>query len=152
MIATQPPLVEILVLGGIVYFMVQGLFKNGVNTISTDDDSIQSVLGHGISVSKITMAMQVSNRQDPNSILHILDQLACTANTDSPVGLQGMIHQVALELLRKRQSIVASSTLYKHFNNISQAQKEYNTWSIDERSKFERETGTLFILFIIYHM
>ena len=48
---------------------------------------------------------------------------------------------MALELLRRKQSIVAASTKAKHFGDESKAQREFNNLSIKERGKFQRETG-----------
>lgn len=48
--------------------------------------------------------------------------------------------QVALELLRRKTSIVSASTQYKHFSDRTMASREYNTQSIQERGKFESET------------
>jgi len=144
---------EILVMGGIVYFIVQGLFKNTFmdSTNMDETDILDSVLGPGISLAKITVAIQVPHREDdPSNILHIIQQVASTTNTQSSVELQAMIHQVALTLLRKKQSIVASSTQYKHFTTLAEAQKVYNQWSIQERSKFERETGMYMYIYISF--
>lgn len=51
------------------------------------------------------------------------------------------VSSVALELLRRKQSIVAASTKAKHFGDESKAQREFNNLSIKERGKFQRETG-----------
>jgi uncharacterized membrane protein len=56
------------------------------------------------------------------------------------VGIQNLTSQVALELLRRKNSIVSASTKYKHFNDRSTALREFNSRSIKERSKFESET------------
>jgi uncharacterized membrane protein len=140
-VLAPPSPLEVLVIGGALYFMVQGLFKTPSNSWSKEP--IESVLGTGISVAKLSVALQVPNRDDPNSILNVLNRLANTANTDSQAGVQTLTHQIALEILRRRQSIVASSTSYKHFDDVSDAQREYNKMSVQERSKFERETGKI---------
>jgi uncharacterized membrane protein len=46
---------------------------------------------------------------------------------------------VALEVLRRKSSIVSASTDYKHFNSRSKALREFNNQSTQERGKFERE-------------
>ena len=47
---------------------------------------------------------------------------------------------VALELLRRKSSIVSASSKYKHFNDRAKALREYNALSIQERGKFESES------------
>jgi uncharacterized membrane protein len=91
-------------------------------------------------VVQVTVALEVPNRDDPNSILSALGRLANTAKTDSRVGIQNLTSQVALELLRRKSSIVSASTKYNHFNDRSKALREFNSRSIKERSKFESET------------
>jgi len=99
-----------------------------------------SALGSGTSVVQLTIALEVSNRDDRNSILSILNRLAFTAKTDSRVGIQNLTSQVALELLRRKSSIVSASSNYKHFSDRTKALREYNNRSIQERGKFESET------------
>merc|ERR1712137_1111543 len=70
-----------------------------------------------------------------------------TANTSNQRGIQNLTSQVALEVLRRKSSIIAAATEYQHFGARSQAQREFNNQSTKERSKFEREnigrsTGT----------
>ncbi|KAL3775281.1 hypothetical protein ACHAWO_013087 [Cyclotella atomus] len=99
-----------------------------------------SVLGPGVSVAEISVALEVPDRDRPDAIMNVLERLASTARTDSRVGLQNLTSQVALELLRRKQSIVAASTKAKHFRDESKAQREFNNMSIQERGKFQRET------------
>jgi uncharacterized membrane protein len=99
-----------------------------------------SVLGPGVSVAEISVALDVSDRDKSDAIMNVLERLATTARTDSRVVLQNLTSQVALELLRRKQSIVAASTKAKHFRDESKAQREFNTVSIRERGKFQRET------------
>ena len=47
---------------------------------------------------------------------------------------------VALELLRRKSSIVSASSKFKHFSDRTKASREYNNQSIQERGKFESET------------
>lgn len=102
-----------------------------------------SVLGPGVSVAKISIALDVSNRDQNDAIMNVLERLANTAKTDSRVGLQNLTSQVALELLRRKQEIVAVSMSSKHFREESQAQREFNKVSVKERGKFQRETGEM---------
>ena len=50
---------------------------------------------------------------------------------------------VALELLRRKSSIVSATSEYKHFKSRTQAQREFNNQATKERSKFERENTRL---------
>jgi uncharacterized membrane protein len=86
------------------------------------------------------VALEVPNRDDSQSILSVLNRLATSARTDSRVGLSNLTSQVALELLRRKSSIVSASTKYQHFNDRTKAQREFQTIAIKERGKFETET------------
>lgn len=102
-----------------------------------------SILGPGISVVEMSVALQVPNRDNPSSILSALHRLSDTARTDSRVGLQNLTSQVALEILRRKSSIVAASTRGQHYTDKDEggrAQRAYNDFSIRERAKFQRET------------
>lgn len=111
-----------------------------VSNSSLTQKNNQSVLGPGVSVAEISIALDVPDRDSPNSILSALDRLSRTAKTDSRVGLQNLTSQVAIELLRRKLSIVAASTRAYHFKDEHKAQREYNNISIQERGKFQRET------------
>jgi uncharacterized membrane protein len=90
-------------------------------------------------VVQVSVALDVPNRDDPSSILSVLDRLAASARTDSRVGIQNLTSQVALELLRRKSSIVSASAKSKHFKDRSKAIRDYNSQSIRERGKFEKE-------------
>merc|ERR1712188_71714 len=102
--------------------------------------SASSVLGPGTSVVQLSVALEVPNRDDRNSILSVLDRISQTARTDSRVGIQNLTSQVALEVLRRKSSIVSATTSNKHFRKQDKAMREFQTTSIKERSKFETET------------
>ena len=102
--------------------------------------NVQSVLGSGVSAVEISVALNVADRDRPDSILSALSRLSRTARTDSRVGLQNLTSQVALELLRRKSDIVAAYTTGQNFRDESKAQREFNNMSIRERSKFQRET------------
>lgn len=124
---------------------------SAVNTVGSTRS--MSVLGPGVSVAEISVALDVSDRDKSDAIMNVLERLATTARTDSRVGLQNLTSQVALELLRRKQSIVAASTKAKHFRDESKAQREFNTVSIRERGKFQRETGEMIfaLLLVLEH-
>jgi len=100
----------------------------------------RSALGPGTSVIELSVALDVPDRDDPNSILSALDRLSRTAKTDSRVGVQNLTSQVALELLRRKSGIVAACARGRHFGDAGGAQREYNAATVRERGKFQRET------------
>jgi uncharacterized membrane protein len=144
-----PSFFDLVFFGGIA-FVIANTIRNaaaGGNTLTQWDeqtsfwgDAATSALGSGTSTVQISVAMDVPNRNDPNSILSVLDRLSRTAQTDSRVGIQNLSSQVALELLRRKSSIVSASSRYKHFGDRNKAQRDFNELSIQERGKFEQET------------
>jgi uncharacterized membrane protein len=141
-----PGLFEILFFGGTL-FTVANILSNAGRAVNEDDigDSRRSsFLGAGTSVVQMSVALEVPNRDDPNSILSVLDRLAQTARTDSRVGIQNLTSQVALELLRRRSSIASATSSYQHFRDPNKASREYQAISVNERSKFEQELVSKF--------
>lgn len=145
-----PSLFDFLIFGGIGFFILNAIRSAtafGSDTISSWSDSssnlfssgASSALGSGSSVLQISISLNVPNRDDPNSILSVFDRLARTAKTDSRVGVQNLTSQVALELLRRKSSFSGAFSRFKHFSEVNKGQREFNTWSVQERSKFEKE-------------
>uniref|UniRef100_A0A7S2UJC4 Uncharacterized protein n=1 Tax=Attheya septentrionalis TaxID=420275 RepID=A0A7S2UJC4_9STRA len=141
-VSRGPSIFDVIVFGVVGFVLFNAFTATTGSGSSTWDTttSTSSALGDGMSVVKLSIALDVSNRDDPSSILNVLSRLANTAKTDSRVGIQNLTSQVALELLRKKQSIVAGSSSYSHFRDFSKAQREFNNLSVRERGKFERET------------
>lgn len=148
-----PGLLDFLFLGGIGLFAVSAVSgalsgAAGCSTSLWSDDgavtSGTSVLGSGTSVVRLSVALDVPNRDDPNSLLSVLDRLAATAKTDSRKGVQNLTSQVALELLRRKSSIQSAASVYKHMKDDRAAQRTFNQWSVQERSKFEQENISKF--------
>jgi len=139
-----PSFFSLLLLGGFM-FAVANAFRNAGDAMSSSttelfgSSSVASALGYGTSVLQLSVALEVPNRDDTSSILSVLNRLANTARTDSRVGIQNLTSQVALELLRRRSSIVSGSSSYKHFADRAKAGRDYQAQSVRERSKFERE-------------
>lgn len=111
---------------------------------SKSTPKIESSLGTGIGVCQLSVALEVPNRDDPRSILSILERLSRTARTDSRLGVQNLVSQVALEILRQKPSIIAGSSRYRHFEDPTKAQREFNDWTVRERGKFEKETVNVY--------
>lgn len=47
---------------------------------------------------------------------------------------------VALELMREEKSIKSAQSTYQHFSTASEAEREFQRISVQERSKFDKET------------
>lgn len=167
--------------GGIFFFAGFFLLAALALSSMTDNiggavGNLGSALGPGVSVAEISVALEVPDRDRGDAIMNVLERLANTARTDSRVGLQNLTSQgkllltlersdvrleisvlslllliVALELLRRKQSIAAASTKARHFRDESKAQREFNDWSIKERGKFQRETGKIKFIFHCRH-
>eukprot|EP00586_Coscinodiscus_wailesii_P014744 CAMPEP_0172495632 /NCGR_PEP_ID=MMETSP1066-20121228/73205_1 /TAXON_ID=671091 /ORGANISM="Coscinodiscus wailesii, Strain CCMP2513" /LENGTH=309 /DNA_ID=CAMNT_0013267423 /DNA_START=551 /DNA_END=1480 /DNA_ORIENTATION=- len=138
-VARGPSFFDFIVFAGIVAFAVSA-FGGGGSVIDDAMTTSSSALGAGVSVAQISVALDVPRRDEGGSILSVLERLSQTARTDSRVGVQNLTSQVALELLRQKRSIFASSSKYGYFRDNNKAQRQFNDWAVRERSKFERET------------
>ena len=144
-VSRGPSFFDMLFIGGFIFAAAQIFLQSSRALTSSGSPSLDwgtvgsSALGIGTTVCQISVALEVPDRDDPNSILGVLNRLAQTARTDSRVGVQNLSSQVALELLRRKSSIVSGSTSFKHFNDRSKALREYQSKSVKERSKFENE-------------
>merc|ERR1712224_251916 len=146
--ARGPSFFDLILVGGFMYALSQiflvdsSIGETNVldNWLSSSTQQQTSALGSGMDVVKLSVALEVPDRDDRNSILSVLNRLSQTAKTDSRVGIQNLSSQVALEILRRRSSIVSASSANRHFNNQQKAQREFQNLSIKERSKFETET------------
>ena len=104
----------------------------------------KDILVFGNSVVQLSVAVDVPDRDDPNSLLSVLDRLAQSCKYSSREDAQNLTSQVAVELLRRKSSIQAASSRYQQVNRESERQLLFNQWSVQERSKFEFETVTKF--------
>jgi uncharacterized membrane protein len=144
--SSGPSILPLLLFGGLAFAAISSMTSTLTTSSSWADSSplssgaFTSALGPGASVAQVSVALEVPDRDDRNSILSVLGRLANTARTDTRVGIQNLTSQVALELLRRKSSIVSASTSYKHYSNRDQALRDFNKRSIQERSKFESET------------
>ena len=100
-----------------------------------------SPLGPGVSVVKVTVALDVSDRNDPNCILSKIEDLTRRADTGSRQGVQRLIGDVALELLRKESSIAFACSSYSHHKGRTAAERLYNGLSTTERVKYDQEVN-----------
>lgn len=131
-----PNVVSLLSFGLVAAVGVNILKKGNPSTTAT------SLLGPGVTIAQISVALQVPDRDDPSNILSFLDCLSRTARTDSRVGVSNLVSQTTIELLRQKQSIISASTTSSHYNNNEdkEAQLDFNSRAIQERTKFDKET------------
>jgi uncharacterized membrane protein len=140
-----PSLLPLVFVGGLL-FVASNVLRGAGSIASSsatdwmDSSSASSSLGSGTSVVQVSVALEVPDRDDPNSILGVLDRLARTSRTDSRVGIQNLTSQVALELLRRRSSIVSATSDFKNFGDRQKAGREFQSRAVQERAKFEQET------------
>lgn len=134
-----PTLGQLVFFGGVAFAISQALKSETVDWTQPIDDYATTALGPGNSVAKISIALEVPNRDDAGSILTVLNRLGQNANTESRQGIQSLTSQVALEVLRRKSSIVSASSENRHFNSRTQALREFNNQATKERGKFERE-------------
>jgi uncharacterized membrane protein len=151
-----PGLFDLLFLGGLGFAMwnIVSSVTSSATTMTdrwSDEGSIfsrpqASPLGVGTSVVRLSVAVNVPNRDDPNSLLSTLSRLAASAKTDSRKSVQNLTSQVAVELLRRKSSIVSAATESRKFgdNNERSAERTFQQWSVQERSKFEKELVSKF--------
>jgi uncharacterized membrane protein len=141
---------SLLFLGGFGFLFISSFFNNVRPTMETswseviDNTSGTSALGSGTSVLSLSVAVEVPNRDDPSSLLSVLTRLSQTANTGDRKGVQNLTSQVALEVLRRKSSIQSASSDYQHFRDATKAERQFNKWSVEQRSKFEQENANVF--------
>lgn len=144
-VSTGPSLVTFLstaFVGLVLFSTISSFTRQWDDVGSTSTES--SALGPGVTVAQVSVALNVPRRNDSSSILSYLDRLSATARTDSRVGVSNLVSQVALELLRQKRSIFAADAEFKHYKDGNSAQREFNSMTIRERSKFERESISKF--------
>lgn len=146
-VSRGPNILDFVTTAGFVLFSAfiwNSMLNVGPETLARNMKTSSSVLGDGADVLRLSIAIDVPRREDPHSILSVLHRLSRSTKTDSRTGVQNLVSQVAVELLRRKQSIVAASSSYKHFTDPSKAQREFDELSVQERSKFEKETVNKF--------
>ena len=92
-----PNLGQLVFFGGLALAISTALQKQTVDwslpPSTLDLDGTTSALGSGTSYVKISVAVDVPNRDDPSSILSVLNRLGRTANTDNRKGIQNLTSQ-----------------------------------------------------------
>lgn len=130
---------DIILVTGAATYVAYGVSKHLEEKGEYDGDP-DSPLGPGVSVLSLTACLNVPNRNDPNSILKRLEQLAMTSNTSNRKGLQNLISETSLELARQEKAILSVESHYSHTKSATQAERLHNRLSAEQRSKFDRES------------
>lgn len=112
----------------------------GVSTkLEQDRKETSSTLGPGFSVAKLTVSLNVPDRDAPNSILKKLQRISAGAPTHTRKGVQDLVSSVALELMRQERSIRSAAGFSEKYKNEGETERSYFRQSIQERSKFDDE-------------
>lgn len=107
-----------------------------------DTDSLQhtpttmSALGPGRSLLQISIAIHVPDRDDWNSIISVLERKTNAAKFDRRISHALLTSQVAMELARRRSSMSAADSFYRHYRKSNQAQHDFEKRAILERQKY----------------
>lgn len=90
-----PSLGQLVFFGGLAFAVSSALNKETTDWTGSMDmaDGVTSVLGPGTSFVKISVALDVPNRDDPGSIVSVLNRLGQSANTDTRKGIQNLTSQ-----------------------------------------------------------
>ena len=147
-VARGPSIFDIMFFGAVALVIantIRGIGQSATDRVlsqwsDSDLATAATPLGPGTTVAQISVALQVPNRDDPQSILKVLPRLASAANTERRAGLQNLTSQVALELLRRKSQIVSATTKTQHFRDSTKATQSFGQRAIQERSKFEKES------------
>ena len=123
-----------------VYGLIVYKANRSRNSNGDAANGVASALGPGISVGSLTLSLDISDRDDPNNALARIGNIAKKANTRTRKGVQSLVSDVALELLRQEASVSSASSSYVHLSSEGAAERTYYQLSTVERSKFDRES------------
>jgi uncharacterized membrane protein len=91
-------------------------------------------------VVSLTACLAIPDRTGPDSFVNHLNLLSNSVDTTTRQGVQELVSNVALQLLRQESSIVSAVTSCTNFRNDDLAQQAFYQISTIERAKFDRET------------
>lgn len=138
---------DVVLVAGVTAVVTNGIVKRRSDRNKYDDDDLSLYpLGPGISVWCMTVCLNVPNLNDPMSVVSRLQRLAETTSTKTRKGLQSILADTSLELLRQldKGSIASVESQFDHYRSSDQAvvraERQYNRISTKERSKFEKES------------
>uniref|UniRef100_A0A7S0ULM4 Uncharacterized protein n=1 Tax=Pseudo-nitzschia delicatissima TaxID=44447 RepID=A0A7S0ULM4_9STRA len=138
---------DVVLVSGVTAVVANGVIKGRANRDKYDnDDTSEYPLGPGISVWRLTACLNVPNTNDPSSIVRRLQKLAETTSTETRKGLQTILADTSLELLRQLEkgSVASVEAQYDHYRSSDEAevraQRQFSRISTKQRSKFEKES------------
>jgi Protein of unknown function (DUF1517) len=138
---------DIVVMTGAGALLVYGMHNNYKNRYQGDGAmGPGGLLGLGYTVGSLTVALDVPNRSDPENILSKLSRLSTTVDTISRKGVQDMLSEVSLELLRQEKAITSAYAQFNAYPISGQAEREFQVLSVSSQSKVDRLTGTFLVL------
>lgn len=98
--------------------------------------------GPPMAVSKIQVAVQCDTR-GPTSVLGAIADIADEADTETDEGLEELVSDVALALLRNEMDWISASSETVQVKNEDEGEDAFSEMSMKERAKIERETVNL---------
>ena len=98
--------------------------------------------GPQITVSKIQVAVQCDSR-GPSSVLGAMADIADEADTETDEGLEEMVSDVALALLRAEVDWISGCSENIKVKDEDEGEDKFSELSMKERAKIERETVNL---------
>ena len=138
---------DIVLVSGVTATVTNGLARRRSDRKRYDDNNLDiHPLGPGISVWCMTACFDVPDINDPTSIVRRLQKLAEKTSTETRKGLQKMLAETSLELLRQldKGSITSVETRYDHYRMsdkaVVRAERQFNRISTNERRKFDTES------------
>ncbi len=89
-----PSVADVFVYGVMAMAIYSAVTSSGNDTdVDSDGGAVTSVLGPGVSVAQISVALNVPDKDDPSSVVSFLNRLSRTARTDSRVGVANLVSQ-----------------------------------------------------------
>lgn len=143
LIHTRASAKDIIVLTGAGALLAYSMRNNYNRRTNQGDSSNNGPLGFGYTVGSLTVAMDVPDRSDPTNILTKLSRVATATDTNSRKGVQDLLSDVALELLRQEKAVTSAAAQFKSYPISGQAEREFQIQSVQSQSKVDRLTGTL---------
>ena len=111
----------------------------GGSSFSSDDDS--GSLGSGATVVKVQIGLD-ADWSDSGSIMRTLSDLSLKHNSVNSRGeISRLLSDAAIALLRKQSDWNSATVDSQLFNGASKAEPVFQRISVNERTKFEKETN-----------
>jgi uncharacterized membrane protein len=126
---------SVLFWGTMAVFLIQAFQRSRGGGDSYDNNSAVSSMER-FAVAKIQVGLLGSARELQSD----LERIASRADTTSPQGLQYILQETVLSLMRNPQYCVYGYAKSGSEKGLSRAESRFNQLSLEERSKFEKET------------